>query len=105
MPRPRSALLFLFLSPLLPTTAHADETVARAALTKLATETTSLRHRLEAADALAKQRGAHMLLAEWAKGNALVRSLAPTCFHAMGVRALGHATVSEEVEAAKASPR
>jgi hypothetical protein len=63
--------------------------VARAALTKLATETTSLRHRLEAADALAKQRGARMLLEEWAKGNALVRSLAPTCFHAMGVRALG----------------
>ena len=76
---------------LLTAIAGADEQQLTKSIDRLRAPNTRLRDRLTAVDQIAKLGKGRDLIEAWMKGDKLVHDFAPTCFHAMGVRALGDA--------------
>ena len=69
--------------------AKARETKSRKALERIRSKSLRMRERLAAVDQLARLGDARALMDAWLMGDKLVQEYAPTCFHAIGVRALG----------------
>jgi len=69
--------------------ARADEAQARKAIDRIRSQSLRMRERLAAIDQLARLGDARALMDAWMTGDSLVQEYAPTCFHAIGVRALG----------------